>query len=75
MIRHILIGLALLATQPVSDYWVDWKFKREHQSQGYTRSERDSMKNLLERTRAKPKQRMSAGERAAALSDLFGEGK
>ena len=79
MTRFLLLAIALSAINPVTDWIVDFQFKQAHESTGYSSDDRGGMTRLLQRELdrkpAKPKQRMSAGEQAAAMEYLWGDGQ
>ena len=70
----LLFATILVSLPAVTDYLVDYQFRHSEQNIGYSKSEREGMAALVERSLAKPKHRMSEGEQAMAMKGLLESG-
>jgi hypothetical protein len=79
MTRFVLLAVALLSINPLTDWLVDFRFKQAHESKGYSDGQVAGMKRRLDRELVRKPvshhKAMTGEEQAAAMVYLWGEGK
>ena len=75
MTRYLLLAFALLAIEPLTDWAVAQSFKQAHNPTGYTQTDRQGMRDLLDKTLERPvrhREVWTGEQQAEALADVWG---